>query len=225
MVPLATRAPPACAPARRTSHVACSNRRGAVGTVSTKPRLMLLRAVAAQTVQARAGGAGTVAVTFTINKKVRARGAGTAGRRPVVGSRHPLPQPRRLQRPLWGGTAMPWLPARQSSPCSIHPGRGGALLPISALCRAACSVQRSGLAWGSDWHQGPTRAPPAALPRPQLNFGQQMVLVGDAEALGAWELERAPVLTWSEGDDWRVTLDLPAGSQLEYKFAVTSPHE
>ncbi|EFN52802.1 hypothetical protein CHLNCDRAFT_54232 [Chlorella variabilis] len=127
MVPLATRAPPACAPARRTSHVACSNRRGAVGTVSTKPRLMLLRAVAAQTVQARAGGAGTVAVTFTINKK--------------------------------------------------------------------------------------------------LNFGQQMVLVGDAEALGAWELERAPVLTWSEGDDWRVTLDLPAGSQLEYKFAVTSPHE
>jgi hypothetical protein len=48
-----------------------------------------------------------------------------------------------------------------------------------------------------------------------------MVLVGDADVLGAWELQRAPVMTWSEGDDWRVTVDLPAGQEVEYKFAVS----
>jgi hypothetical protein len=57
----------------------------------------------------------------------------------------------------------------------------------------------------------------------QLTFGQQMVLVGDVEALGEWELQRAPVMEWSEGDNWRVTLTVPASATLEYKFAVVDP--
>lgn len=57
-----------------------------------------------------------------------------------------------------------------------------------------------------------------------LEFGQQMVLVGDSDHLGGWELERAPIMTWSDGDTWRVTIDLPAGSTVEYKFAIKGPH-
>lgn len=76
----------------------------------------------------------------------------------------------------------------------------------------------------------PFRRPPATRYRsllfdaPQLTFGQEMVLVGDAEALGGWQLEAAPVMTWSEGDDWRVAVALPAGAPVEYKFAIKDPN-
>jgi hypothetical protein len=48
--------------------------------------------------------------------------------------------------------------------------------------------------------------------------------VGDAEALGGWQLEAAPVMAWSEGDDWRVAVALPVGAPVEYKFAIKDPH-
>lgn len=51
------------------------------------------------------------------------------------------------------------------------------------------------------------------------------MLVGSADALGGWELSRAPHMTWSEGDLWSATVELPAGANIEYKFALWDPHQ
>lgn len=68
-------------------------------------------------------------------------------------------------------------------------------------------------------------APCASPPLPQVNFGQSLALVGNAEQLGAWNLEHAPTMTWGEGDVWTSTLELPAGADVEYKFALVDPHK
>lgn len=58
----------------------------------------------------------------------------------------------------------------------------------------------------------------------QVNFGQELVLVGSTDSLGGWELARAPHMTWNEGDLWTATIELPAGTHVEYKFALWDPH-
>lgn len=58
----------------------------------------------------------------------------------------------------------------------------------------------------------------------QVDFGQQVLVVGNVPELGGWELGRAPQMTWSEGDNWSVAVEVPAGSQFEFKFALQSPN-
>lgn len=57
----------------------------------------------------------------------------------------------------------------------------------------------------------------------QVNFGQEVKLVGSHEALGAWQLDKAVAATWSEGHQWSASVELPAGAQLEFKFVVSDP--
>ena len=71
------------------------------------------------------------------------------------------------------------------------------------------------------------QAPPAAAPAHwskhtcvQVAFGQNLAVVGDAEALGGWEVGRAPELHWGEGDVWSASVELPAGAAVNYKFIV-----
>lgn len=61
-------------------------------------------------------------------------------------------------------------------------------------------------------------------PRVQVPFGQQLVLVGDAPQLGAWDLGAAPLLSWSDGDVWHCSVELPAGAAVQYKFVQQIPH-
>lgn len=68
-------------------------------------------------------------------------------------------------------------------------------------------------------------SPPPDPPVSQVNFGQELVLVGSADALGGWELARAPHMTWNDGDVWTATIELPAGAHVEYKFALWDPHQ
>jgi hypothetical protein len=79
--------------------------------------------------------------------------------------------------------------------------------------------------------QRQAQAPPAAAPpitcspppkhtASQVAFGQNLAVVGDAEALGGWEVGRAPQLRWGEGDVWSASVELPAGATLNYKFIV-----
>lgn len=49
-----------------------------------------------------------------------------------------------------------------------------------------------------------------------LDFGLSFKICGDCKALGDWDLESAPTLTWSQGDIWNLILDLPIG-ELEAK--------
>ena len=49
-------------------------------------------------------------------------------------------------------------------------------------------------------------------------FGQELLIVGDAEVLGSWSLSKAQKLVWNEGDMWTVTVDLPADQSFQYKY-------
>ncbi|PRW56450.1 ribonuclease E G chloroplastic [Chlorella sorokiniana] len=57
------------------------------------------------------------------------------------------------------------------------------------------------------------------VPECRLIFGEQLILVGAAEELGAWDVWRAPRMVWQEGDTWAVEVALPAG-QLAFKLVV-----
>ncbi|EFN59219.1 expressed protein [Chlorella variabilis] len=57
--------------------------------------------------------------------------------------------------------------------------------------------------------------------RRRLQFGQVLKLVGSHKSMGAWDCDRAPAMTWVEGDYWLLTLDLPAG---EHEFKVAAAH-
>lgn len=60
-----------------------------------------------------------------------------------------------------------------------------------------------------------------AAPRAvQVGFGTQVHVVGGDDALGQWSVDSSPALVWSEGDVWKVTVPVPAGSEVEFKFVV-----
>ena len=75
-------------------------------------------------------------------------------------------------------------------------------------------------------------APPAELPTQRnkvkvrfclgyrVNYGENIVVVGGHPDLGSWILADAVPLSWSDGDMWHATIDLPAGSVFEYKYVV-----
>lgn len=50
----------------------------------------------------------------------------------------------------------------------------------------------------------------------KAQFGTFLKVVGGPDQLGAWEIEGAPPLQWSEGDVWSITLLLPPGKH-EFK--------
>lgn len=41
-------------------------------------------------------------------------------------------------------------------------------------------------------------------------FGQHLCIVGSVDKLGKWDVAKGLALNWSEGDVWRVEVDLPA---------------
>ena len=72
--------------------------------------------------------------------------------------------------------------------------------------------------------QAPAALQPPSLaphtPPLQVAFGQHLAVVGDAKALGGWEVGHAPELRWGEGDVWSASVELPAGAAVNYKFIV-----
>lgn len=42
-------------------------------------------------------------------------------------------------------------------------------------------------------------------------LGEDLYVIGSHEKLGAWDQTNAVAMTWSEGGNWSVTVDLPAG--------------
>ena len=47
-----------------------------------------------------------------------------------------------------------------------------------------------------------------------------LVLLFHHARTGAWNLEGAAELHWSDGDRWSATVELPAGRVVEYKYVV-----
>eukprot|EP00191_Tetraselmis_sp_GSL018_P020771 CAMPEP_0177592142 /NCGR_PEP_ID=MMETSP0419_2-20121207/8393_1 /TAXON_ID=582737 /ORGANISM="Tetraselmis sp., Strain GSL018" /LENGTH=365 /DNA_ID=CAMNT_0019082971 /DNA_START=227 /DNA_END=1321 /DNA_ORIENTATION=- len=55
-----------------------------------------------------------------------------------------------------------------------------------------------------------------------LQYGSNLYVVGNTEALGAWNTSRAQPLTWSEGDVWQGVVEICKGDQIEYKYLIRS---
>ncbi|GAB4816984.1 hypothetical protein N2152v2_004030 [Parachlorella kessleri] len=51
-------------------------------------------------------------------------------------------------------------------------------------------------------------------------FGQALKVVGSSPVLGSWDCTAAPGMEWSDGDNWALTVELPAGRH-EFKIVVS----
>jgi hypothetical protein len=51
----------------------------------------------------------------------------------------------------------------------------------------------------------------------QVAYGQIHKLVGGVNKLGDWQLDKAPAMTWGDGDVWSLEVRLPAGAEVEFK--------
>lgn len=51
----------------------------------------------------------------------------------------------------------------------------------------------------------------AALPRlaAAVEYGQEVALVGAADTLGAWDVEKSIPMSWNDGDFWTAEAELP----------------
>lgn len=56
--------------------------------------------------------------------------------------------------------------------------------------------------------------------RYKCEFGQEVYLVGNIEALGNWDVMRGVQLVWSAGHVWEGSVELPAGLHIQYKYVV-----
>ncbi|XP_051127508.1 uncharacterized protein LOC127248952 [Andrographis paniculata] len=54
-------------------------------------------------------------------------------------------------------------------------------------------------------------------------FGQQFLVVGEDEALGAWDASAGLPLTWHMGHLWTAEVDLPASKLIKFKFVLKGP--
>ncbi len=53
-----------------------------------------------------------------------------------------------------------------------------------------------------------------------VDFGQSIGVLGANNILGSWDVSKVVALTWTDGDHWQLTIDLPGNTYLEYKFVV-----
>lgn len=54
----------------------------------------------------------------------------------------------------------------------------------------------------------------------KVNYGEEIYVVGSSPELGSWILSSGIPLRWSDGDMWNGSVDIPAGSVVEYKYVV-----
>ena len=59
----------------------------------------------------------------------------------------------------------------------------------------------------------------------RVNYGEHLRLVGSSDLLGAWSIEEAPKMKWTEGDVWMTTLEVPLGFESEFKFVHCMPDQ
>ena len=52
----------------------------------------------------------------------------------------------------------------------------------------------------------------------QVPFKTYFKVCGSTKELGAWKLDDAPAMEWSEGDVWTLEIEKPIGLEVEYKL-------
>ena len=56
----------------------------------------------------------------------------------------------------------------------------------------------------------------------QVSFGESHKVVGGHPSLGDWDVSNAPQMQWNDGNVWTLEVQLPAGSDIEFKVTVKS---
>ena len=106
----------------------------------------------------------------------------------------------------------------------------------SAPSQAGCAAwrggaRRRGRARAAQLLATASSSPPSGSTRvrfavhKRVEYGQCLRVVGDLPELGGWDVQRAPALTWGEGDVWTGELALPPNSSPSFKFVVCSKKE
>ncbi len=55
----------------------------------------------------------------------------------------------------------------------------------------------------------------------QVDLGEKVNLVGNLKALGDWNPNEGPSLKWHEGHNWQMTLNVPVGTEVNFKVRST----
>lgn len=78
------------------------------------------------------------------------------------------------------------------------------------LCRAAAVPAPSVvvLCWLAT-SEGCCAAAGLALPPLAVEWGQEVALVGAAEGLGSWDVEKSIPMSWNDGDMWTAQAEVP----------------
>jgi len=54
----------------------------------------------------------------------------------------------------------------------------------------------------------------------ETKLGEDLFVIGSHEKLGAWNIDSAPAMEWTEGGVWQGEVELPAGGVFFYKYVV-----
>ena len=54
----------------------------------------------------------------------------------------------------------------------------------------------------------------------QVSFGESHKVVGGHPSLGDWDVSNAPQMQWNDGNVWTLEVQLPEGSDIEFKVIV-----
>ena len=58
----------------------------------------------------------------------------------------------------------------------------------------------------------------------QVSFGESHKVVGGHPSLGDWDVSNAPQMQWNDGNVWTLEVQLPEGSDIEFKVTVLKSH-
>jgi hypothetical protein len=105
------------------------------------------------------------------------------------------------------------LPQRPAN--NLRPGPGRPLLARATPRGARCAASD-----GSPAPPAPVALRVVFSLRCSVEFGATLKVVGSHDALGEWDVARALPMTWSEGDVWTVTAELPEHFVVRYKVGA-----
>lgn len=96
-----------------------------------------------------------------------------------------------------------------------------AVNPVRATIRGSSKPLRV-LAFASD---GSSKVEVKFSMNKCVPFGCNIAIVGSSESLGAWDQKESVALSWTDGDIWTATCEIPRDSVIEYKYLIKGGHD
>ncbi|CAG9466241.1 unnamed protein product [Pedinophyceae sp. YPF-701] len=121
------------------------------------------------------------------------------------------------------GTVVPGINVRVASRGRAVQGAArravGPTRPAPARLSGPC-VARRATARGNVVAKAAENAKLRISARKETEFGQSLVLVGEGAQLGSWDVSKGPKMQWSDGHVWWAEVELPRGSETDFKLVL-----